>query len=945
MSKEQELIGTINRQFEQFNQAVANVEYLQTLCLEQAKQEHARLRKEAQQVNQEKTAQIESAYKQTTQRLAAERDDLVAVHGFAALSWGDESKWKRWQPPTNLLEFGMVRIGEVLVPGKNKFALPALIPLLGSQALLLGADGQAKEAASRAVQGFLLRLLAIIPPGKLRFTFIDPVGLGQNAAAFMQLADHDDLLVTYKSWSETAHIEKQLADFTEHMETVIQKYLRNQYASIEQYNHEAGEVAEPYRLLVIFDFPTNISESAARRLVSIAQNGPRCGVYPLVIVDRAKPLPYGFALADLERHATCIVHNGDHFVWDSPGFREYPLVLEKPPKKELFNQIVNRVGEAAQDASRVVVPFDKITPSKNDWWQTDASEGLNVPLGPAGARKHQYLDLGKGTAHHVLVAGKTGSGKSTLLHVLITNLALYYSPDEVELYLIDFKKGVEFKAYTGQNGDKPLPHARVIAVESEREFGLSVLQGLDAELKQRGDLFRKQGVNNLAEYRKSNGMKMPRILLVVDEFQEFFTEDDNLAAHTGQILDRLVRQGRSFGMHVLLGSQTLAGVYSLSRSTIDQMAVRVALQCSEADSRLILADDNIAARRLSRAGEAIYNDANGLVEGNSPFQVAWLSDDLRNHYLQEIQQLAQENEYYQTNQTIIFEGNTPANIDNNQLLRTLINAPDRPQIQRYTEAWLGDPIAIKPPTAVRFRKQSGSNLLILGQNDEMGVSMMFNAVIGLAAHYARRSAKFFILDFSPVDAIYADLLPQLPDLLPHEVVWQRRRRDVAEIIAQVAAIVEQRLENEENLGEEAAIYLCIYGLQRARDLREEDDFGYSSFTDFDDGEKPASPAKQFVTILRDGPDLGVHTLAWCDTLPNFERTIGRMMREFEMRVLMQMNANDSSVVIDSPAASKLGAHRALLYVEDEGRLEKFRPYALPLEAWKQNVKRGLDKKA
>src|SRR5947209_17738823 len=132
------------------------------------------------------------------------------------------------------------------------------------------------------------------------------------------------------------------------------------------------------------------------------------------------------------------------------------------------------------------------------------------------------LALGRGTSQHALVAGKTGSGKSTLLHALITNLAMHYGPDEVELYLIDFKKGVEFKTYATHE----LPHARVIAVESEREFGLSVLQRLDAELKRRGDLFRAHGAQDLRAYRQASGKPLPRILLIVDEFQEFFVEDD-----------------------------------------------------------------------------------------------------------------------------------------------------------------------------------------------------------------------------------------------------------------------------------------------------------------------------------------------------------------------------------------------------------------------------------
>ena len=65
------------------------------------------------------------------------------------------------------------------------------------------------------------------------------------------------------------------------------------------------------------------------------------------------------------------------------------------------------------------------------------------------------------------------------------------------------------------------------------------------------------------------------------------------------------------------------------------MAVRIALQCSEADAHLILSEDNTAARLLTRPGEAIYNDANGMIEGNNLFQVVWLSDEKREEYLRD----------------------------------------------------------------------------------------------------------------------------------------------------------------------------------------------------------------------------------------------------------------------------------------------------------------------
>src|SRR6185295_2441072 len=173
--------------------------------------------------------------------------------------------------------------------------------------------------------------------------------------------------------------------------------------------------------------------------------------------------------------------------------------------------------------------FAMIAPQNGELWSLSTAEEIRIPLGRAGAKKLQYLSLGRGTTQHALIAGRTGSGKSTLLHVLVTNLAMWYSPQEVEFYLVDFKKGVEFKTYATH----ALPHARAIAVESDREFGLSVLQRIDAELTRRGNLFRNAGVQDLAAYRTASGEVMPRTLLIIDEFQEFFTEDDKLAQDAG----------------------------------------------------------------------------------------------------------------------------------------------------------------------------------------------------------------------------------------------------------------------------------------------------------------------------------------------------------------------------------------------------------------------------
>ncbi|MEW6230989.1 MAG: FtsK/SpoIIIE domain-containing protein [Chloroflexota bacterium] len=935
MPSERDLIQQIQSDVTCLVQAVADAQFWHDRWLEQARQEHERC-----------VAGLTSGIGAITQSA-----------GLPAAPW-DEPLWGAWAPtPTqpspnqgdgwgegggSITSF--TRIGQLVEAGQwHRLTLPALLPLIGGRNVLLEASGAAKATAVRVVQSLMLRVLAAIPPGKLRFTFIDPVGLGQNVAAFMHLADYDENLVTGKAWTEPQHIEAQLADLTEHMELVIQKFLRDKYPTMEAYNVEAGEVAEPYRVLVVTNFPVNFTDAAARRLVSIVANGPRCGVYTLITVDTEQPLPYGFNLDDLERTSTVIAWDGEHFVWQD--FEDCLLELDEPPPTALFDRILPAVGVAAKEGMRVEVPFERIAPPPEVWWTGDTRGGILALLGRAGATKVQLLDLGRGTAQHALVAGKTGAGKSTLLHTLIATLSLTYPPDEMELYLVDFKKGVEFKTYATHQ----LPHARVVAIESEREFGLSVLQRLDSELKRRGDLFRAAGVDHIADYRAK---ALPRILLLVDEFQEFFVEDDAIASQASQILDRLVRQGRAFGIHVLLGSQTLAGAYTLARSTIDQMAVRIALQCSEADSRLILADDNPAARLLSRPGEAIYNAANGLVEGNNLFQVAWLPDEKRDVYLQRLREMAKERGYVPPQPQIVFEGNAPADPTKNRLLRDLLTPPIWPLPARKVAAWLGEPIAIKDPTAAYFRRQSGSNLLIVGQNDEAAMGIMVTALISLAAQTPSlalplegegqgggEGARFYVLDFSPVDASYAGLFSRLSDLLPHPV-RVTSRRGLPEVIAEIASEVERRM-NADKTGA-SPMYLFIYGLQRARDLRQEEEF---SFPVASEGPAPPSPAKQFATILQEGPDLGIHTLVWCDTYTNLTRaTDRRSLREFEMRVVFQMGAEDSSNLIDTPAASKLGPFRALYFSEEEGRLEEFRPYGLPPEeewlAWVGERLRG-----
>jgi len=800
--------------------------------------------------------------------------------------------------------------------GHEHVSLPLALTFPQEASLLIETDDDGGKWVPEVMNSLIFRILKTAPPGKAHFTIIDAVGLGQNFAGLMHLADYEPALINRRIWTQRDHIEERLQELNEHVEKVIQMYLRNEYATITEYNEQAGSVAEKYHFLVIAGLPAGFSESAMARLKSILASGPRCGVFTLVHWDRRQNLPEGLSAEDLRKFTVRLVR--EKGVVSFGGIST--LQLDPFVSDGIAADLAHQIGQASIDSNRVQVPFSVVAPK--EMWSESTTNELRIAIGRTGATKLQMLAIGKGTKQHALLAGKTGSGKSTLLHIIITNLALTCSPDEIEFYLIDFKKGVEFKCYA----DAKLPHAKVIAIESDREFALSVLQRIDEELKRRGELYRKLGAQDLAGYKKAGGTEpMPRSMLIIDEFQEFFVEDDSVAQGAALLLDRIVRQGRAFGIHVFLGSQTLGGAYTLARTTLGQMVIRIALQCNEADAALIMDEGNVAARMLSRPGEGIYNDAAGALEGNSPFQVVWLTDEERDENLVKVAALAQSRGFGKK-RPIVFEGNMPADVRDNPLLAAALENPPA-KAPADPRVWLGLPNAIKGPTDAMFPRQSGRHLLLVGQNDEAIAAIFGLAIIGLAAQHPRdKVPAFYLIHGALTDTPEFDFLEAAATKGRAKVT---QGHEAPDFIAEVHAEMKRR--SDEGSAGDPPVFLLVHGLQKFRKLRYEEDFSFG-------GDDSPKPGNQLNEIINEGPPLGIHLITSLDTLNNIQRCLSRKaLSELGMRVLFQMSANDSASLIDSPKAGSLGLNRAMFYSEHESRMEVFRPFALPGAEWIKEI--------
>ena len=191
MPSERDLMHQIQSEVARLVQAVADAGFWHARVLEQANAAHERRAAEIEAVRRQAFMDGDAAYQAALASVTGQVRTISDAGGLLAAPWTDP-RWRSWspsssQPPLSKGDGGarvaFTRLGQLIEPGKwHRLAQPALIPLIGGRGVLLRASGSNKAIAVRAAQSVLLRLLASTPPARLRFTFVDPVGLGQNVA-------------------------------------------------------------------------------------------------------------------------------------------------------------------------------------------------------------------------------------------------------------------------------------------------------------------------------------------------------------------------------------------------------------------------------------------------------------------------------------------------------------------------------------------------------------------------------------------------------------------------------------------------------------------------------------------------------------------------------------------------------------------------------------------
>lgn len=848
-------------------------------------------------------------------RLFGPATALTAAHpwalaGFGAGAWADYRPDPQAPPPDGL------RVG-VLRPGEGVPPVPAVARFAGHGHLLISELGFADGARS-LLQALTLRLATATRPGTVRFALADPVGQGRYLSAFLRLPAQlrvgtaGGLRVGVAA--SPAETEALLTTLTSHVVEVTQTRLTNVYDSVETYNAATTGATVPYHILVLAGFPAGISDRAGELLGRLARNGPRSGLYIVATVDPGLDLPRGFDLAGLTALGTTLsLDDRGDLSWDDPDFAGSVIEPDQMPGAAQANPWLDAVGAAAGSAYRDL-PFGRIAVPPARRWAGNTTDGLDVQIGVDSKGEPQHFVMGVRGVHHGLVGGDVRMGKTNLLHVLISQLALRYPPEELELYLLDFKE-VEFDAYLTER----LPHARAITSRTDREFGLSMLRRFHEEIERRARLCREARVTDLPDYRRETGQVLPRALVIMDEFQVLFSEEDRLAREAGRLLADIAKRGAAFGLHLLLATQSPGGpLAAYLRPVYEQMALRIALGCTQPSvSQAILGEGNDTATRLVRAGDAIYNDRRG--EGANPvMRIAMLPTRERLALIGDIRALGGGREYPPP---ASFDPDAAASFAPGDTADAAWTAdpvgtagPGRP-----VQAWLGEAIEIKPATTATFERYPRSNLLIVG-GEEYGHGLLLATLLSAAHQRSPARVRFTIAEFTRPSSPYHGFFDPVRNL-PHEVRIADRRT-AADELDDLAADLEARLEGSPGAEGSAQPdrFFLVAGMHRWHELLAEGDYG-----------RPSETSARLVWLADKGPDAGIHVVAWTDGYATAERALRRAgLGFFGLRaVLRVLSPAESDALLGVSAAASLDDDRAL-YRDTEWpveQVEKFKPYS------------------
>lgn len=733
----------------------------------------------------------------------------------------------------------------------NRFK--AFIDFVSSKGVCIELTNNNEAEAHQFLQNVGLKIALSLNPAVINVILIDPEGSGANFKLLLGYEKAKPNLILNKS-----EIGPKLSDVLKTFNKLQTENLTFKYDSLEELNLKEPKLTKPYTFIFISNFPAGFKKEDKEVLESIISKGNKFGTFvfmsynPSLKSDWIKEEEIGsvineIALLKQDTSGYKIYNCEESDVYNT----HYKIELEMNNPStavKLISFLNNAVKESSAKSVTQDEYFDKVLTSQTELWQEYSNEnekniGIKVPVGLKSATEELEFTFDCGSDnYHAIIGGKTGSGKTVLLDNIIINSCIKYSPEELQFVLLDFK-GAGFQKY------RHLPHLRILFGGNDRSYGLNVLRFLEDENTRRQAILANLG-GKISDLSKADRRlhNFPRVIIILDEFQILLKEIDSITREANRHIDTIAQQGRSAGMHLILSSQDLTGI-TISDSAQFNSNVRIALQMDPGACKQIFSIDNIEASVLEKRGEAIYNEKPGRPKyGNQRFQVYKLEDNtskriagfLNEKYLSESGNKIDR--YFLPNEN-------KASLTNNEELLQQLFGNGRKSL--YPKIYLGEPAFIKvnrktfqkEDSYVQFKRAENSNLLMAG-NDMNAASTVLGLII-VQLLKQNQEAKFHLINNFGGDKIeWRERFKLIGSDFTDEFKYYQKS-EVSDILSLAEEEINQRKVNEDACS--SNFYLIVLNLD-------------SSFQK--QGYNVSDQSKKLSNILKQGPDLGVHTIIY-----------------------------------------------------------------------------------